>query len=145
MNTLLFTNSARIMLAILCCIKPALADEFEPDTWRFKVPAIASIAIKSQGANEVDTADERFSCAEFQLTQSDVGLYLHSARQISRRDYMHKIDYSSCSVQGSLKLKDGRTGRWLIQKLRGGTLSLSDGKSYYLYCPKCTSKKFAPS
>jgi hypothetical protein len=144
MQVSIFVNYARVILVILCCLNPAFADEFEPKTMRFNVAPIASIAIESQGSSEADAADPQLQCSKFRLAQSDVRSYLRSTREISRANYLHTINYSSCASQGTLKLKDGRTGTWLIQKLRGGTLTLSDGKEYYLYCPKCTSKKFAP-
>jgi hypothetical protein len=145
MNAPNFTLRVLSLVAISCWISPIFAGEFEPSTTRFNAPPIASIVIESQGSSEADATDPGIDCAKFQLTQGDVRRYLRSAREISRENYSGKINFTSCAAQGRLKLKDGRTGTWLIQKLRGGTMTLSDGKEYYLYCRKCTSKKFAPS
>jgi hypothetical protein len=121
----------------------ALADGDAPTTRALRLPAVNQIVIKQQGSANKKSDDEPKGCAHFRLTSSDVSSFLRNTGEIEKQDYLHAIDWSPCAVSGSIKLADGRTGDWSIHKLRGGTLTLSDGSEYFLYCAKCKSRKFA--
>jgi hypothetical protein len=130
-------------LAIAPVCVYALADGTEPKTSAFRLPVIKQIVIQTQGSANQKSDDEPKGCAHFRLTKNEVLQYLRAARAIDHNDFLHTIDWSPCAVSGTVALADGRTGEWSIHKLRGGSLKLSDGTEFFLYCAKCNGKKFA--
>jgi hypothetical protein len=52
------------------------------------------------------------------------------------------LDWSPCYASGEVTFKNGLTGIWAIQQYRAGSLKLSNGRTYYLYCPQCQAKAF---
>ena len=52
------------------------------------------------------------------------------------------LDWSSCHASGEITFSDGVTGTWAIHQYRAGSLELSDGRTLYLYCPRCQAKAF---
>jgi hypothetical protein len=52
------------------------------------------------------------------------------------------LDWSPCYASGEITFKNGIRGTWAIQQYRAGSLKLSNGRTFYLYCPQCQAKVF---
>ena len=131
-----------LFYAALFSISCALADGLEPKQTQVKFGQIRSVQITSQGLASATSADEPKGCAQFTLSKSEVISYLKNSGSITEQDYLHLIDWSVCTSTGKVVFSNGLTGVWTIQKYRGGSLNLSNGKTVYLYCTKCKGVNF---
>lgn len=120
----------------------ARADGIEPNMRDPKLPAIISIAIKENAARSPAARESDEQCGQFVLTKAEVRRYLSAAREVTQDDYLHMLDWSPCYASGDVTFVDGVTGVWGIQQLRGGSLTLRNGRTIYLYCPKCMARAF---
>jgi hypothetical protein len=112
---------------------------------RTNLPAIKSIVIRENGAGSPAAKEAAQQCSGFRLSNKEVLEYLRNSAQVSEHDYLHTLDWSPCYASGDVIFKDGSTGVWGIQQLRAGSLKLSDGRTIYLYCPRCHAKGFPPA
>ncbi|MGZ8315812.1 MAG: hypothetical protein ACXW3B_11600, partial [Telluria sp.] len=101
------------------------------------LPAIKSITIRENAARSPAAAETNEQCGQFVLSKDEVKSYMRAAREVTEEDYLHMIDWSPCYASGDVQFKNGLTGVWGIQQLRAGSLTLSNGRTIYLYCPKC--------
>lgn len=109
-----------------------------------KFPSILSVTIKENGATSPAASSSDEGCADFVLQERDVLEYLRNAKEVTQHDYYHMLDWSPCYASGVVKFKGGATGVWGIQQLRAGSLRLSTGKQYFLYCPTCSARALQP-
>ena len=120
----------------------ARADGLQPTQTQVKFGPIRSVQIISQGLESATSTDEPKGCAEFTLSKLEVLSYLKNSGSITKQDYLQLIDWSVCTSTGKVVFSNGLTGEWMIQKYRGGSLNLSNGKTFYLYCGKCKGVNF---
>lgn len=107
-----------------------------------KLPAIESVTIRETAAHPPFAGESNDQCGQFVLTKDEVARYLRTAREVTRTDYLHMLDWSPCYASGDVVFADGVTGVWGIQQLRAGSLKLSNGRAIYLYCPQCRARGF---
>jgi hypothetical protein len=117
----------------------------EPAMAKTNLPAIKSVVIRENGAASPAAKEEAQQCSGFRLSNKEVLGYLRNSAQVSEHDYQHTLDWSPCYASGDVFFKDGSSGVWGIQQLRAGSLKLSDGRTIYLYCPRCHAKGFPPA
>lgn len=117
----------------------------EPATAKTNLPPIKSVVIRENGAASPAATEEAQQCSGFRLSNKEVLGFLHNAAKVSQHDYLHTLDWSPCYASGDVIFKDGLTGVWGIQQFRAGSLKLSDGRTIYLYCPRCRAKGFPPA
>jgi hypothetical protein len=122
----------------------ASTDEFEPVMHKTRLPPIKSITITRNGARSPAAGDLPDRCEQFLLSKHEVTEYLRKAGAVTKRDYLHLLDWSPCFASGKVTFENGVTGTWGIQQLQAGSLKLSNGRTLYLYCPKCRAKSFLP-
>lgn len=120
-------------------------DGIEPELQDPKLPAIKSCDIKVSATRSPAARGSYEQCGQFVLTNAEVKRYLTVAREVTQDDYLHMLDRSPCYASGHVSFADGMTGVWGIQQLRAGSLTLSDGRTIYLYCPKCSARAFEVS
>lgn len=131
-----------IAIAIMAASNAAHADGIEPDMRDPKLPAIKSVDIKENAARSPAAREPDEQCGQFVLTKAEVRGYLRAAREVTQDDYLHMLAWSPCYASGDVTFADGVTGVWGIQQLRAGSLTLSNGRIIYLYCPKCRARAF---
>jgi hypothetical protein len=117
-------------------------DGTQPHLRRIELPAIRDITIDENGAKSPAGKDSPEECGAFILRKRDVREYFRRAGEVAHHDYFHMLDWSACYAGGKVVFSNGLTGTWGIQQLRAGSLSLSDGRTIYLYCPRCRAKAF---
>lgn len=138
------TSSKIIGLLVTLSLTPLLRaspndsfSAFEPKTFPLKLPAINSVEIDRNGMKATAASDAPGNCDHFLLTKRDVLRYLKRARQVSRQDYLHQLDWAPCYAAGKVVFANGVSGTWGIQEYLAGTILLSSGKEFFLYCPDC--------
>jgi hypothetical protein len=119
-------------------------DEFEPEMHRTRLPPVKSIAIRRNGARSIAALDLPDQCGGFVMSKHEVSEYLRRAGEVAQHDYYHLLNWSPCYASGDVTFENGLSGTWGIQQLRAGSLKLSNGRTLYLYCPKCRAKAFLP-
>jgi hypothetical protein len=137
--------SALILAAGMMLAAPdTCADECEPEMHRSKLPPVKSITIREIGVRSSAALDSPEQCGKFVLSRREVTEFVSQAGEVAEPDYHHLLDWSPCFVTGDVTFKNGLTGRWGIHQLKAGTLTLSNGRKLYMYCPKCRAKAFLP-
>jgi hypothetical protein len=138
---------APLIFALAASASVATADSAgtEPAMGNPHLPAIASVTIEKLGATSPASAEPAEQCAEFKLSAQEVRTYIGKAAQVAEHDYLHMLDWSPCHASGEVSFKNSVKGRWEIQQYRAGSLKLSDGRTVYLYCPRCKAKGFPPA
>lgn len=137
------TKLLMLAAAMLFTAAGASADAYEPEMHRTGLSAIKSITITEQGARSSTAADFPYDCGEFVLRKHEVIRFIATSGAVASRDY-HHLDWSPCYVAGNVTFKNGLSGSWFIHQLKAGSLKLSNGRTLYLYCPKCSAKAFPP-
>lgn len=110
-----------------------------------QLPAILTVTINENGATSPAAGPSNEGCESFILRQRDVLEYLREASEITQHDYYHRLDWSPCYASGVVTFKGGLTGVWGIQRFRAGSLRLSTGKQYFLYCQTCHAPALQPA
>jgi hypothetical protein len=121
----------------------SIGDGTRPRLQRLELPQVKDITIDENGAASPAAKGSPEECSGFVLHKRDVREYFKRAGEVSPHDYSHMLDWSPCYASGKVIFKNGLTGTWGIQQLRAGSLALSDGRTLYLYCPKCLARAFA--
>jgi hypothetical protein len=97
---------------------------------RSRVAAV--LAVNAGLSAQPDTAA---ACKRFQPSPADVSQYFARAQPVSWNAYLQQGDWSPCSAQGELRLKDGRLAQWRIQSFGLASLRI-DGANHYFSCTK---------
>jgi hypothetical protein len=74
---------------------------------------VKEIVVEEQA--KADEGTDKLLCTPFRLTNVRIIQLLRMSREIDRRTYAHTLNAAPCSVTGSLKLRNGLTGRWQIE------------------------------
>jgi hypothetical protein len=96
---------------------------------------IRSIEISTQGKG-LSKADAEL-CSGFKLASQKVKKILESAREIDIRFYTHELDFSPCSVEGQVTLRNGLKGKWQVQMGGGIRIEFEDQHVMLLHCKNC--------
>lgn len=106
-----------------------------------------SVEIVRNGAWSADISGDETAdmCRTFVLRQADVSAFFKHASRVTERAYSHDLDAANCYAEGRARLADGGTAKWKIDQARRGYISMPDGRTIYLYCPKCRADVFAPN
>lgn len=132
-----------LLLSLAGTTEPAQADVV-PKMRDPKLPAVLTVTINENGATSPAAGSSNEGCGSFILRERDVLEYLHKAKAVTQHDYFHMLDWSPCYASGIVTFKNGATGTWGIQQFRSGSLRLSTGKQYFLYCPTCRARTLQP-
>jgi hypothetical protein len=135
---------AQLILALAASASVAAADgsDTEPAMRNAHLPSIATVTIQSSGATSPAAGEPTEQCANFKLSNKEIRAYIGKAAEVAEHDYLHMLDWSPCYASGDVTFKNGVKGTWTIQQYRAGTLKLSNGRTVYLYCPRCKAKGF---
>lgn len=114
----------------------------EPKMRQTHLPPISAVTIRNNGATSAASGKPVAHCAEFRLSNQEIREYIGKAAEVDEHDYFHMLDWSPCYASGELTFKNGLTASWTIQEYRAGSLKLSNGRIFYLYCPRCQAKAF---
>ncbi|WP_269508623.1 hypothetical protein [Burkholderia sp. IMCC1007] len=113
------------------------------------VPAVVpeSVEIVRNGAWSADISGDETAetCRAFVLRQADVSAFFKRANRVTERAYSHDLDAANCYAEGNARFVDGSTVKWTIDQARRGFITEPDGRTIYLYCPKCRTDVFAPN
>jgi hypothetical protein len=109
----------------------------------YKRSPVASVVIKENATKALAGKDMPDDCTRFVVTPRQIRQYFQRAKPVSRRDFMHELDWSPCMAIGELKLADGRSGLWSVQQYGLGTLYI-DRRSHYFHCEKCSLVNLVP-
>lgn len=85
------------------------------------------------------------TCRTFVLRQADVSAFFKRAHRVTEREYSHDLVAANCYAEGKARLGDGGIAKWKIDQARRGFVTMPDGNTIYLYCPKCRANVFAPN
>ncbi|VWB54296.1 hypothetical protein BLA14095_02377 [Burkholderia lata] len=140
---------AILMLALLLnhgAVASTLSNKVSP---RGAVPAVMpeSVEIVRNGAWSADISGDETAemCRTFVLRRADVSAFFKRAGRVTERAYSHDLDAASCYAEGEARLAGGGAAKWRIDQARRGFISMHDGRTIYLYCPKCRAAVFAPN
>jgi hypothetical protein len=114
----------------------------EPKMRKTHLPPISTLTIRNSGATSPASGEPAEQCADFKLSYQEIREYIGKAAEVAEHDYFHMLDWSPCYASGEVAFKNGVTGIWAIQQYRAGSLKLSNGRTLYLYCPRCQAKAF---
>ncbi|WP_305824340.1 hypothetical protein [Massilia brevitalea] len=114
----------------------------EPEIRKTHLPPISTVTVLANGAASPASAESAEQCANFKLSEQEIGEYICKAGTVAEHDYFHMLDWSPCHASGKVTFKNGVIGTWAIQQYRAGSLKLSSGRTLYLYCPQCQAKAF---
>jgi hypothetical protein len=106
------------------------------------LPQIRAVEVKENGATSPAAGEPDPQCKSFRLSKANVIEYLRRAQLVSEHDYFHALDWSPCFASGNVYFEGGLKGVWGVQQYRAGSLKLSDGREFYLYCTKCKARHF---
>ena len=122
----------------------AMADgtDIEPQMRNPHLPPITTLTIQRSGATSQTSGEPAEQCADFKLNSHEIRAYIGKAYEVAEHDYLHMLDWSPCYTSGKVTFKNGVTGIWSIQQFRAGSLKLSNGRTLYLYCPRCQGAAF---
>ncbi|WP_152603351.1 MULTISPECIES: hypothetical protein [Burkholderia] len=113
------------------------------------VPVVGpeSVEIVTNGAWSADISGDETAdmCRTFVLRRADVSAFFKRASRVTERTYGHDLDAANCYAEGKARLAEGGTAKWQIDQARRGFISMPDGRTIYLYCPKCRADVFAPN
>ncbi|WP_174973020.1 hypothetical protein [Burkholderia contaminans] len=106
-----------------------------------------SVEIVRNGAWSADISGDETAdmCRAFVLRRADVSAFFKRASRVTERAYGHDLDAARCYAEGEARLAGGGAAKWRIDQARRGFISLPDGRTIYLYCPKCRADVFAPN
>lgn len=76
-------------------------------------------------------------CARFKLSPRQVRRFLALARRVDDPSPEHALDRGPCFAEGRVVFADRREGRWRIEQIGSGTLSIGDSESLALVCLRC--------
>lgn len=116
----------------------------EPKMRKTHLPSVSAVTIQNNGATSPASSQPSTQCAGFKLSKQEIREFLGKAAEVAEHDYFHMLDWSPCYANGEVTFKNGVTGIWAIQQYRAGSLKLSNGQTFYLYCPRCRAKAFTP-
>jgi hypothetical protein len=114
----------------------------EPKMRKAHLPPITKVTVRNSGATSPASGEPAEQCADFKLSYHEIREYIGKAAEVAEHDYFHMLDWSPCYASGEVTFKNGLTGIWAIQQYRAGSLKLSNGRTYYLYCPQCQARAF---
>ena len=139
--------SALLIFAVTATASLAMdnGSSTEPALRKTQLPPISKITIRNSGAKSPASNEPTEQCADFKLSYQEIREYISKAAEVAEHDYFHMLDWSPCHASGELAFRSGVTGIWAIQQYRAGSLKLSDGRTMYLYCPRCKAKAFPPA
>lgn len=138
--------AATLLVALLAGASGAAAEgsDTEPAMRNARLPQITSVTIENNGATSPAAKEPAEQCVNFKLSNKEIRQYLGKAGEVAEHDYLHMLDWSPCYASGEVTFKKGVKGTWEIQQGRAGSLKLNNGRTVYLYCPKCKAKAFPP-
>jgi hypothetical protein len=114
----------------------------EPKMSKTHLPQISAVTIRNSGATSPSSGKPAAQCADFKLSYQEIREYIGKAAEVAEHDYFHMLDWSPCYASGEVVFKNGVTGIWAVQQYRAGSLKLSNGRTLYLYCPRCKANAF---
>lgn len=114
----------------------------EPKMRKTHLPPIRAITIRNSGVTSSSSGEPAAQCVDFKLRYQEIREYIGKAAEVAEHDYFHMLDWSPCYASGKVTFKNGVTGIWVIQQYRAGSLKMSNGRTLYLYCPRCKAKAF---
>jgi len=137
---------ATLILAITASVSFAAdgGSGTEPRLRSTHLPSISSITIRNSGTTSPIEGTPREQCTNFKLSYQEIQAYIGNASEVSEHDYFHMLDWSPCHASGEITFKNGVTGSWAIGQYRAAALKLSNGRTLYLYCPRCQARAFPP-
>lgn len=137
---------ASLLIAIASSMPVAMADDegLVPPMHDAHLPPITDVTILKSGVTYPASPEAAKECSSFELSPQEARAYISKAAEVAKHDWLHVLDWSPCSTTGKVTFKNGVTGTWEIQKYRAGSLTLSNGRTLYLYCPRCHAKAFPP-
>lgn len=135
---------ASLILAVTASASPAkhAGSGTEPIMGKTHLPPIRTITIRNSGTTSPASDEPAIQCTNFKLSYQEVRAYIGKASQVAEHDYLHMLDWSPCHASGEVTFTNGVTGIWAIQQYRAGSLRLNDGRTLYLYCPRCQATAF---
>lgn len=140
---------AFLTLAILLnrdAIAGALSNWSSPSkTARLVAPESVEITKNGAWSEYISGAEMADTCRSFVLRRADVSAFFEHAGRVTEREYSHDLVAANCYAEGKAHLVDGGTATWKIDQARRGFVSMPDGSTIYLYCPKCRANVFAPN
>ena len=114
----------------------------EPKLHDTQLPPVTAVTIRNRDVASPASRESAEQRKRFKLSSQEIREYIGTAAEVTEDDYFHMLDWSPCSTSGEVTFKNGVTGIWMIQQYRAGTLKLSNGRTVYLYCPRCHAKAF---
>jgi len=135
---------ASLIVALAAGAPPAKDDNVgtEPNMGKTHLPPISTITVRNSGTSSPASSEPVDQCIDFKLSHQEIRAYIGKASRVTEHDYLHMLDWSPCHASGEVTFSNGVTGTWAIHQYRAGSLRLSDGQTFYLYCPRCQAKAF---
>jgi hypothetical protein len=116
--------------------------EFVPRLCTLSLPAIRSIVVELNARASAVDAVAFSECARFILSPRDVRRFFALARRVDDPHPEHALDRGPCYAEGRVAFVDGREGRWRIEQIGSGTLSIGGAQLMALMCVHCNWPPF---
>lgn len=116
-------------------------DGTEPMRYKLKMPKIARIKIienPREATFDADPTNPQKCSSIFVLKEKDIRMFLTRTDEVTEAAYKKSLPLSPCRASGTLEFSDGRNAEWEIRSFQTGIIKIGkDGKTIFLYCPKC--------
>jgi hypothetical protein len=133
-----------VLLAGLAFAARADGDPYEGGARQDKprpgaLPAIQGLVISETGALSTTLSGDETEqdCARFRPTEPQLRRYFRQARRVSFKAYTHDLDASRCHAAGELKLANGSTAAWRVDREGRGLVTLPGRGNLYFHCANC--------
>jgi len=105
----------------------------QPTSIRIRSVTVTRDAIWNADPNGRQTPE---SCAGFRLSNWAALRWFTRAREVPRHEWLHELDWTQCSAEGTLRTSDGRTFRWELDQAGRARIIVSPTASVFLGGPE---------
>ena len=81
------------------------------------------------------------SCADFRLSGGAALRWFTQAREVAQHEWLHELDWTQCSAEGTLRTSDGRTLKWELDQAGRARIIVSPTVSVLLGGPELPMRR----
>ena len=81
------------------------------------------------------------SCAGFRLSDQAALRWFNQAREVAQHEWLHELDWTQCSAEGTLRTSDGRTLTWELDQAGRARIIVSPTVSVFLGGPELPMRR----
>ena len=81
------------------------------------------------------------SCAGFRLSSRAALRWFTRAREVAQHQWLHELDWTQCSAEGTLRTSDGRTLKWELDQAGRARIIVSPTAFVFLGGPELPMRR----